>query len=428
MSRKERECLKVLERVGKGELKLKEAAELLGKSYRQCRRKYKRYKKEGDRGLVHGGRGRPSNRRIDPVVRGEIIEAYKEKYVGFGPTLAAEKLNKSGQVVDHETLRRWLIEEGLLEKRRKRASHRSWRARRGHFGELVQMDGSPHDWFEGRREKCCLMNMVDDASGVTLSNFEEEETTKGAMKLLWQWIDKYGVPAALYTDRKNVYVPDEKSAERAALRGEQCLTQFGRACVELGIRIIVAHSPQAKGRVERSNGTYQDRLVKELRLQGINTREKANELLHGGFIDELNSKFSIEPRERSDYHRSAKGYDLRAIFCIEERRSVTNDWIVRFENNFYQLESRSSRPAEKWVKVRRYLDDELHINYRGKDVQYVQLPERPMPPPTPTVNRPVHPHQKRRTGPGPDHPWRKSFKRGLAIPAGPKSKPSPNGV
>jgi hypothetical protein len=247
------------------------------------------------------------------------------------------------------------------------------------------------------------------------------------MKLLWRWIDKYGVPAALYTDRKNVYVPDEKSAERAALRGEQCLTQFGRACKGLGIRIIEAHSPQAKGRVERSNGTYQDRLIKELRLEGISTIEKANELLHGGFIDDLNSKFSVEPRESSDYHRSSKGYDLKAIFCIEEQRSVTNDWIVRFENNFYQLQGRSSRPpAVNSVKVRRYLDGQLHINYRGRDIQYVQLAERPVP--SPPDNRPVERQKKARTGPGPDHPWRKSYKRASAISTGPKRRPSPNRI
>ena len=427
MSRKERECLKTFERVTKGELKLREAAEILGKSYRQCRRKYKRYRKEGDRGLVHAGRGRPSNRRVEPGTREKIIEAYKEKYMGFGPTLAAEKLNRRGYRVDHETLRRWLIAEGILEKRRKRPGHRSWRQRRGHFGELVQMDGSPHDWFERRRDECCLMNMVDDATSRTLSNFEQEETTVGAMKLLWRWIDKYGVPAALYTERKNVYVPDEKSAERAALRGEQCLTQFGRACKELGIRIIEAHSPQAKGRVERSNGTYQDRLIKELRLEWISTIEKANELLHGGFIDELNNKFSVEPRESSDYHRSSKGYDLKAIFCIEEQRSVTNDWIVRFENNFYQLQGRSSRPpAVNFVKVRRYLDGQLHINYRGRDIQYVQLAQRPVP--SPPDNRPVERQKKARTGPGPDHPWRKSYKRGSPISTGPKSRPSPNRI
>jgi transposase len=409
MSKKERECLGVFERVKKGLMKLKEAAEILGKSYRQVRRKYKRYAEQGDEGLVHRGRGRKSNRKYGEKKKKEIIKRYRARYQGFGPTLAAEKLKKEGHEIDHETLRRWLLEEGLWERRRKRGKHRSWRKRRAHFGELVQMDGSPHDWFEGRREGCCLMNMVDDASGVTLANFEEEETTAGAMKLLWKWIEKYGLPMALYTDRKNVYVPEEKAAEKAKLRGEECLTQFGRACKELGIRIIEAHSPQAKGRVERSNGTYQDRLVKELRLERVKDIEEANRLLHGGFIDDLNTKFSVEPREEADYHRDARGYDLNAIFCVEEKRSLTKDWIVRFENNYYQINRKTSvPPAVKRVKVRRYLNDELHINYRGKDVEFTQLPERPVPPVKPA--RAVRVCRKTKSNiPPSDHPWRRKI-------------------
>jgi len=405
MSKKERECLGVFQEVRKGKMRLTEAAEVLGKSYRQVRRNYKRYREEGDAGLIHRGRGKKSNRRYGEEIKQQVIERYRERYEGFGPTLAAEKLEKEGHGIHRETLRRWLVGEGLWEKRRKRGKHRSWRKRRGHFGELVQMDGSPHDWFEGRRKECCLMNMVDDAAGVTLSNFEEEETTAGAMKLLWKWIDKYGIPMALYTDRKNVYVPLEEAAEKAKLRGEECLTQFGRSCKELGIRIIEAHSPQAKGRVERNHGTYQDRLVKELRLEGISSIEEANRLLHGGFIDDLNSKFSVAPREEADYHRSAKGYDLNAIFCIEEERSVTKDWIVRFENNYYQI-SRKSRtpPAVSRVKVRRYLNGELHINYRGKDVEFAQLPARPIPP---VKKPPAQARGKRKLYvPPSDHPWR----------------------
>ena len=252
------------------------------------------------------------------------------------------------------------------------------------------------------------MNMVDDASGVTLANFEEEETTAGAMKLLWKWIEKYGIPMALYTDRKNVYVPEEKAAEKAKLRGEECLTQFGRACKELGVRIIEAHSPQAKGRVERSNGTYQDRLVKELRLERVKDIEEGNRLLHGGFTDDLNTKFSVEPREEADYHRSAKGYDLTAIFCVQEERSLTKDWIVRFENNYYQINRKTSvPPAVKRVKVRRYLNDELHINYRGKDVEFIQLPERPVPPVKPPARAARVFRKTKPNIPPSEHPWRK---------------------
>lgn len=411
MSRKEREWLRVLERVKKKEITLRQATEIMNGSYRQCLRRYKRYKKEGDKGLVHRGRGRGSNRAKDPKAREAIIERYQERYGGFGPTLAAEKLAKDGWEVDHETLRQWLIKERLWKKKRKRSPHRSWRERRGHFGELVQMDGSHHKWFEDRAEGCCLMNMVDDATGKTLSLFDEQETTAAAMTLLWKWIDKYGIPAALYTDRKNVYVPDQKTSAKAELSGEEALTQFGRACKSLGIRIIEAHSPQAKGRVERSNGTYQDRLVKELRLEQINDIASANKLLGESFVEELNEKFAVDAREKADFHRSAKGRDLKSIFCVEQERALTDDWIVRYDNGYYQIARQSQRsPTSKKVMVRRYLNGELHFNYRGKDLEYRQLPQRPVPTQAAgpvTMARPRH-----IPNPAPDHPWRGSYKRG----------------
>lgn len=251
------------------------------------------------------------------------------------------------------------------------------------------------------------MNMVDDATGVTLSLLDEQETTDAAMTLLWKWIETFGIPAALYTDRKNVYVPDEKSVLRAAWEGEEKVTQFGRACKQLGIRIIKAHSPQAKGRVERSNQTYQDRLVKELRLAGICDLASANEFLYGGFLQKLNSKFAVEAREQEDFHRQAVGLDLAAIFCIEEERSLSADWIVRFDNGFYQLKRQSPyEPARGKVWVRKYLNAELHFNYRGEDMAYEKLAERPV-----RISKSRKPNPpKREYKPSPDHPWRKSWK------------------
>ena len=409
MSGKERDWLRVLERVKKSEITLRQAAVIMNGSYRQCLRRCKRYKQDGARGLVHQGRGQRSNRAKEEKTRKAIIDRYQERYEDFGPTLAAEKLGKEGYEVNHETLRRWLIKEKVWKKRRKRSAHRSWRERRAHFGELVQMDGSHHKWFEDRGEGCCLMNMVDDATGITLSLFDEQETTAGAMTLLWKWIDRYGIPAALYTDRKNVYVPDEKAAAKAELIGQEALTQFGRACKSLGIRIIEAHSPQAKGRVERSNGTYQDRLVKELRLEEISNLPSANKLLHESFVDELNEKFAVDPREKVDFHRSAKGRDLKSIFCLQEERAMTDDWIVRYDNGYYQMARQSDRPpTSRNVTVRRYLNGELHFNYRGKDLEHHKLPQRPVPakaePTTQAKPRFV-------PMPAPDHPWRGSYKR-----------------
>ena len=379
MSQRERERLKVFERVKRGDLRQFEAAEICGLSYRQTRRLYQRYREFGDRGLVHRGRGRPSNRQYGSDFRQAVLARYQERYPDFGPTLAAEKLLLDGYELDHETLRGWLLQAKLWRKRRKRARHRSWRERRAHFGELVQMDGSHHQWFEKRAPKSCLMNMVDDATSTTQSLFAAEETSFAAMELLWQWIERYGIPRALYTDRKNVYVVDEQTRQRAADSGQEALTQFGRACQQLGIKIIKAYSPEAKGRVERSHGTYQDRLVKELRLAGTETIPAANELLPD-FCRQLNQKFAVAPRATADYHRSAKGYDLAAIFCYQEERTITADWVVRFENQFYQLEPRRKGQSPRGkIKAQRYLNGELHFRYGQNEVAYTLLAERPQP-------------------------------------------------
>ena len=409
LNRAELESLRAqtLERVVKEDLLLKDAALILQLSYPQAKRLFKRFKAEGQAGLIHRLYGKPSNRAFDDHTKQAILKLYRERYPDFGPTLAAEKLTEVGYAIDHETLRQWLIQESLWEKHRQRSRHRSWRQRRAHFGELVQMDGSFHHWFEERGEESCLMNMVDDATGVTLSLMSEEETTAAAMTLLWKWIESFGIPAALYTDRKNVYVPDEKTALKASLQGEESLTQFGRACKKLGIRIIKAHSPQAKGRVERSNQTYQDRLVKELRLADICDLACANEFLYAGFLQQLNAKFAVEAREEEDFHRLARGLDLASIFCIEEERSLSPDWMVRFDNGFYQLKRQSQyEPARGKVFVRKYLSGELHFNYRGEEIAYEKLAERPV-----RISKSRMPNQpKREYKPSPDHPWRKSWK------------------
>jgi transposase len=410
MSAKERARLKVFARVIKGDLKLIEAAEMLGLSYRQTKRQFSRYRDEGDKGLVHRGRGHPSNRGRKANFKAKVLSRYQERYPDFGPTLASEKLEEEGLKIDHETLRLWLLGAGLWKKRRRRSAHRSWRERRGHFGELVQMDGSIHDWFEERGGRCCLMNLVDDATGTTLSLFSEHETTEAAMLLLWAWIEKYGIPAALYVDGKSVYVPDEKLRQEARERGEQHLTHFGRACDKLGIRIIRAHSPQAKGRIERSNGVYQDRLVKELRLKRIKKIEKANQLLVSGFVDQLNQKFAVEPREAHDYHRSSADLDLSSIFCWEEQRVLSDDWIVQFNNHYYQLARQSQGPpTRKKVQVCEWLNGELHFIYRDRELAYTLMTDRP----SPKGRKRLPGKTQSKWVPPPHHPWR-SFQFGNA--------------
>lgn len=409
MSRKERETLIAFERVKRGEIKLVEASEVLSISYRQCGRRFRRYRDEGAAGLTHRLRGNVSNRGLSQDVREEIIGLYRGRYEGFGPVLFAEKLLASHKIrVDHETVRRLLIKEGLWQvTQRRRKRHRAWRERRGHFGEMVQMDGSHHLWFEDRGEMCCLMVMIDDATGIRMSLLDNEETTYAAMRLLWMWIGEYGVPKSLYTDKKNVFVPSEKDRENARIEGRDALTQFGRACSQLGIKIIRAHSPQAKGRVERSNAVYQDRLVKELRLAGISGIPEANEILgRGGFDRDLNTRFSIVPREKANYHSSASGYDLGSIFCIEQERTLSTNWTLSFENRVYQIACGKANysPARKRIKVRRYLDGTLHIFYRETEVSFEEI--------DPTKKQPGKRSlaaRVKRSLPSPDHPWRTAW-------------------
>lgn len=408
MSRRERERMREFSRVARGELSVRDAAVILGMGERQARRVWARYKAHGAVALVHALRAQPSNRGICKAKKAAVLARYEERYWDFGPTLAAEKLVGDGLEVNHETLRRWLIETGKWKRRRKRSKNRSWRERRPHFGELVQMDGSHHRWFEDRSERCCLMKMIDDATNTRLSRFSKEETTEAAMRVLWKWIDLYGIPLALYVDKKTVYVVDEKSRERAKDEGREAPAQFGRACKKLGIRIITANSAPAKGRVERSHGVEQDRLVKELRLENISTIDGGNHLLDAGFTQGLNRKFAVEPESKIDYHRSAAGIDLAAIFCIEEERCVTEDWIVRFENRFFQLTPpRKGMRGRGKVLVQRRLDESLHFDFDGRDLAFVELPERPTPVKKNKKKKQPSETLMRKYGPPSDNPWRR---------------------
>jgi len=301
MSDKERLRKATMEMVKQGQITLILAAIQCDISYRQAIRLYSRYLLEGDAGLVHKARGGVSN--YGHPDREKIISLYTEKYEGFGPTLAAEKLAEDDNlIVDHNTLRRWLLDASLWHRQRKRSPYRQQRECRAQFGELVQMDGSIHDWLEEGRHRC-LLNMVDDATSKTFSRLESGETTRCVFLTVWKWIERYGIPLALYVDFKNVYVTPRN------------ICHFERACGKLGIRIIKARSPQAKGRVERNHAVYQDRFVKELRLKKVKTVDDANEVLANGFIDKLNQKFEKLARNPESAHRSLNGIDLNQIFC-----------------------------------------------------------------------------------------------------------------
>lgn len=409
MSAKERRRKVEFESVREGRLSIKEAAGRLDLSYRHCRRAYKRFREEGDVGLVHRRRGQRSNRAKPEAFKEAVLLRYRERYEGFGPVLAREKLAEDGYELARETLRGWLIEANLRQAVRKRSGHRKRRERKAHLGELVQMDGSHHQWFGEAEPQSCLMDLVDDATSKGIALMGEQETTELAMKTLWQWCEHYGIPQALYVDKKNVFVTDREPTIEEQLAGEEALTEFGKACKKLGIEIITANSPQAKGRVERKHAVFQDRFVKELGLQGITTIKEANELLQNGFVDALNHKFARSPLSETDFHRPVEaGCDLREIFCFEKIRVVANDWTVRCENRFYQILKQNNplpRPRQK-VTVRRLLDGTIQLLYRDKKLKFKEIAQPATPPRYTEPAKPRPGAQKKKYKPAPDHPWR----------------------
>ena len=368
MSPRELRRVGVFTRIENGELKLRHAAEILGRSYRQIKRLWKRFQEEGGEGLKHRSAGRESNRRKPKKFRERVLRLVRKKYSGaeaerFGPTLAAEHLaSDDGVEVNSQTLRRWMLEEGLWSRVRKRRTHRQRRDRKEHFGELVQMDGSPHDWFEGRGRRGCLMSMVDDATGTTQAQLGQEETIWAAARALRTCIEKYGIPVALYTDWKNVYVREPSAQEQ--LQGVVPVTQFGRMCHNLEIRIIAANSAQAKGRIERNHGTHQDRLIKKMRLKQIQSYAAANVFLEKEYLPEHNRRFARVAAQPEDFHRAPPGHkELEEVFHLETERVISNDWVVRHNNRYFQIQrqARCYAPAKGKVTVCEWEDGQLEI-------------------------------------------------------------------
>ncbi len=381
MGQKELIRAKVMEQVAQKELSLKEAAVKLKVSYRQAKRIYRRYLEEGDEVFLHRNQGKASGRAYDVGMRKEAVRLYQEYYGDFRPTLTAKKLKEChGMSVDHETLRRWLIRAGLWEHKRQRKVYQSRRRRRACFGELLQFDGSHHDWFEGRRSACCLMNMVDDATGITFSFFCEEETTSDAMRLLWRWIERYGIPQALFCDKKNAFVSIREPTIEEQLAGIEPKSPFERACEQLGIEVIVASSPQAKERVERSHGVYQDRLVKELRMAKISTIEDANRHLREVYLPKINEKFAKVPAQPQDAHVPlTTPTSLEDILCYETPRVVSNDYVVSYKRRLLQIK-RTARVLPKpraQVTVRELLDGRIKLLYQNTGLEYVELEKLP---------------------------------------------------
>jgi transposase len=404
-------------RVKSKTLRLVDAAKMLELSYRQTKRLWQRYRGEGAKGLKHRSAGRGSNRAKPEAFRRKVLQLIRKKYSGteqerFGPTLAAEHLaDEDGLEVGEETLRRWMLAEGLWSRMRKRKAHRKRRERRKHFGDLVQLDGSFHAWLEDRGPRGCLMNMVDDATGTTHSHLGEQETMWAAVGVLRGWIGKYGVPRALYTDWKNVY--KREPTERERLRGKAPTTQFGRMCERLEIRIIAASSPQAKGRVERNNGVHQDRLVKKLRRQGIQSYQATNEYLEAEYLPEHNRRFAREAARVEDYHvRTPSAARLREVFRLETERWISNDWVVQYRGHFLQLKPQNQRygPTQSKALICEWEDGAVEVRYRNEGIEYEDVVERPRVVAAPQAKAGREAAQHGRSKPAPNHPWREGHK------------------
>lgn len=368
MSQKERERLKLLPYVLSGEMTVVRAAELLSMSERHLRRVLRRYVLEGDSGLVHRGRGLESRRKYSEALKEECLGHIRESYVDFGPTLASEQLvERHGIKVSRETLRRWMKSEGLWQSKKHKGQHRKWRARRENFGELVQIDTSEHDWLEGRGEKIYLIALIDDATSRLWGKFYLSDSTRSNMDLLKLYMQKHGRPLALYSDRASHFTVNRKCSLEEELTGQSPRTQIGRALDELGVELILAHSPQAKGRVERLFGTLQDRLVKAMRLEGVLSLEEANKYLTKRFMPMWNKRFAREALSPVDVHRSLSGYDLSSIFSIHEARTVTNDYSFSLNGQRYQIARRSVAGGMrgKRIMTEEGLDGKIRARFRG---------------------------------------------------------------
>ena len=424
MSAKERDRLRSLAQVEAGQLGRVEAAGRLKLSVRQVARLLVRYREEGDGGLVHRSRGRPSNRRIAGEVREGALKELSGPYKGFGPTLASEKLaERDGIAVSRETVRKWQSEAGLRHPRRRGAPHRSWRVRRSGFGSLVQMDTSEHAWLGDEGEECVLQSMIDDATSRVQLRFAPSDTTASNMSLLREWLTRYGRPLGLYVDRASHFTVNRPSTVEEDLLGKEPATQIGRALRELGIEHVVAYSPQAKGRVERLFGTCQDRLVKELALRGIRTIAEANRYLDEEFVPLWEERWTVAPASPADAHRSVEGYDLAAILSHQEERTVQSDYTIRYRNVRYQIARGNVTAGLRGAKVtvEERLDGSVHLRWRSRYLEHESRGDARLRPPaaaaTPKPRRGYSGHK-----PAADHPWKQPYDRALrarAAAAGP---------
>ena len=401
LSMKERDQLVTFSKLKKGEISQAAAAKMLGLSVRWIREKLKRFIQKGAAGLVHKSRNNPSSKIWDTLQKDFVMGLFNKDFHDFGPTFAAEKLRELyGITISRETLRKAMIAHGYWHGRKRKMKHRQWRERKEFYGVLIQLDGSPHDWFnEG--SKYTLLVFIDDAtSAIVWAELVPSESTEALMRATRRYVEKCGRPLAFYTDFGSVFSVNTNNPDRIKI------TQFERACSELGIEIIHAHSPQAKGRVERSNQTHQDRLVKELRLRNISTLAEANRFIVESYIPRHNKAFAVKAAREGDVHRPITTHNLDNIFCIKEERLVKNDFTIQYKNRLIQLLAEQKaviRPKEN-VVIHEHFNGSLFIFIRNIQLNFAEIDHRPVKLYEPILRQPIA-HK-----PASNHPWRRSYK------------------
>lgn len=423
MSRREINRHHVIRNVLDGKTSQAAAARILKLTDRQVRRLCARVRAKGARGVVHQLRGRPSNHQIDPdLIEKALCALHDPLWAGFGPTFARDKLGElHGITMDPETVRKLMMQVNLWQPHRQGPRHRAWRERRTCVGMLVQLDGSDHDWLEGRGPRFALLIYIDDAtSRILYAEFVPVEETLTLMRATWKYLERWGRPIALYVDKDSIYKINWAAKYESLERDENATTQFTRAMNELGIEVIPANSPQAKGRVERSFNTHQDRLVKELRLRGISTMAAANFYLWEHYVPQHNARYAVDPAANTDAHRPLlASHRLEQILSLREQRTVMNDYTVSYERKLLQiLEHQPVRvdPGDK-VEVEIRLDGSRHLRFKGTYLNFKGIekrPYRPMLAAQPSLGKQRDDPRTKGVGstPAKNHPWRRLFIHG----------------
>jgi transposase len=401
MSMKEAKRLHVVRQAIEKRITQAEAAQLIGLTLRQVQRIVRRIRQEGDQGICHLARGKEPNNSIPDKLKEKVLKLCRGRYYELGPTHASEKLLETDQItVSIETLRTWFIEEGLPYRKRKKRPHRQWRQRKACRGEMIQLDGSHHDWFEGRGPRCVLMACVDDATGEVFARFYEYEGTIPALDTFKGYIRRYGIPQSVYLDRHSTYkatVHYERIEDQ--LENRQLRSQFERSLHELGVKVIHAYSPQAKGRVERLFGTFQDRVIKEMRLAGVNNHEEGNQFL-SLYLLKYNRRFAVVPAKEVDLHRPFQDKkELDRILCVRNKRALRNDFTITHDSKLFQIKDNI---RAKTVIVEDRTDGSMHIMHNGQKLRYAEIASRPIKAET---KKPPLVSARKTVKPAIDHPW-----------------------